>query len=195
MNKIKAVILDLNGVFLKSRPLSERLAERIGKSSDEIFAVMKIILKEVRNPVRRGEEVWQPLLDLVGMDLKEFFEFFFSGESIDSEMLEFARNLKSRGLKIFILSNNFRERTEYYRKNFPELFKVADKVYFSWETGFVKPDIEAYKNLLKENDLDGEDCVYVDDSQENLEVASTLRIKTIKYMNKEQTVEEIMKLL
>lgn len=195
MSKIKAVIFDLNGVFLKSRSLSERLAERTGKSADEVFAVMKPILKEVRNPERRGDEVWQPLLDLTGMNLKEFFDYFFSGESVDSEMLEFARGLKSRGLKIFILSNNFRERTEYYRKKFPELFEVADKVYFSWETGLVKPDVKAYENLLEENWLDGEECVYVDDSEENLEVAGTVGIKGIKFESEEQVIKEIEEVL
>lgn len=195
MNDIKAVIFDLNGVFLKSESLSRRLADKTGKDAEAIYEVMRPILKEVRNPERRGEEVWKPLLDLLRMSLPEFFDFYFSGETIDEEMLKFARDLKNRGLRIFILSNNFRERTEYYRKNFPQLFEVADKVYFSWETGFVKPDPAAYKNLLTENDLQGEECIYTDDSQENLEVAGTMGIRGIKYESGEQVILEINKLL
>ncbi|EKD53445.1 MAG: hypothetical protein ACD_61C00042G0008 [uncultured bacterium] len=192
MTIIKAVIFDLNGVFLKSESFSKRLAEKTGKDADAIYEVMKPILKEVRNPERRGEEVWTPLLDLLGMPLPEFFDFYFSGETIDEEMLKFAGDLKNRGLRIFILSNNFRERTGYYRKNFPQLFEVADKVYFSWETGFVKPDPEAYKNLLEENGLQGEECVYIDDSEENLEVAKELKIRGIKYESGEQIKETII---
>ncbi|KKT42587.1 MAG: Hydrolase [Microgenomates group bacterium GW2011_GWC1_44_37] len=191
MNRIKAVIFDLNGVFLLSKNLSERLSEKSGKAVDEILAVMKPILKEVRNLERRGEEVWQPLLDLVGMDLIDFLNFYFSGESIDVEMLEFARSLKKKGVSIFILSNNFRERTEYYRKNFPMLFEVANKTYFSWETGLVKPDVRSYSRLLEENNLEGKDCIYIDNSIENLEVAESLGIKGVKYESGEQVMEEI----
>lgn len=191
MSKIKAVIFDLNGVFLKSESLSKRLAEKTGKDTEVIYEVMKPILKEVRNPERRGEEVWVPLLELLGMEKQEFFDFYFSGESIDMEMLDFAKELKDEGSRIFILSNNFRERTEYYRKNFPELFEVADKVYFSWETGLVKPAKEAYSNLLAENDLKGEDCIYVDDSKENLEVAKELGIKGVQFESDEQVMEAI----
>ncbi len=192
---IKAVIFDLNGVLLVSRPLSERLAEKTGKTSDEIYGVMKPILKEVRNPERRGHEVWEPLQKATSMERDELLEYFFSGESIDRVMLDFANILKSRGLKIFILSNNFKERTLYYREHFPELFEMAEKCYFSWETGFVKPDPMAYRNLLEENNLKGEECVYIDDSEENLEVAKEFEIRGIKYESREQVMEEINMIL
>lgn len=195
MSKIKTVVFDLNGVFLKSESLSKRLAERTGKDADVIYEVMKPILKEVRNPERRGEEVWDPLLELLGMEKQEFFDFYFSGESVDIEMLNFAKGLKDEGLRIFILSNNFRERTEYYRKNFPELFEVADKVYFSWETGFVKPCVRAYENLLEENRLEGKDCLYVDDSEENLESAKKMGIVGIRYESGERVIKEISELV
>jgi len=195
MATFKAIVFDLNGVFLLSKNLSERLSEKSGKAVDEILAVMKPILREVRNPERRGEEVWQPLLDMVGMNRTDFFEFYFSGESIDMEMLDFAKSLKKKGVIVFILSNNFRERTEYYRTNFPLLFQMVDKAYFSWETGLVKPDVRAYTNLLNENNLDGEECIYIDDSEENLEVARSLGIKGIKYESGEQVRREIDELV
>ncbi len=192
---IKAVIFDLNGVFLLSKNLSERLAEKSDKSLEEILGVMKPILKEVRNTVRKGEEVWTPLLNLVGMRLDEFFEFYFSGESINDQMCNYARSLRDGGFKVFTLSNNFKERTEYYRKYFPELFEVVDKSYFSWETGFVKPDPMAFQNLLIENDLKGEECIYVDDSEDNLEASKEFGIKGIKYESGEQVIEEMAKIL
>ena len=195
MNEIKAVIFDLNGVFVKSLPLSERLAVKTGRSIGEILSVMKPILKEVRNVERRGNEVWQPLLDLLGMSFEEFFDFYQNGESVDFGMIEFAKSLKKRGLLLFFLSNNFRERTGYYQANFPELFEIVDKAYFSWETGFVKPSKEAYQNLLDENILKGEECLYIDDSQENLVVAATLGIVGIKYESTEQVVGEVKRIL
>jgi HAD superfamily hydrolase (TIGR01509 family) len=195
MSKIKAVVFDLNGVFVKSLPLSERLAEKTGRSIEEILSVMKPILKEIRNVERRGSEVWQPLLDLLGMSFEEFFDFYQNGESVDFGMIDFAKDLKNKGLLLFFLSNNFRERIEYYRANFPELFEFTNKAYFSWETGFVKPDPNAYLNLLKENDLAGNECLYIDDSQENLDAAAGFWIVGIKYESTEQVVEEVEELI
>jgi FMN phosphatase YigB (HAD superfamily) len=45
---------------------------------------------------------------------------------------------------------------------------------------------------LKENDLEGEECIYVDDSEENLEVAKELKIRGIKYESGEQVKETII---
>lgn len=195
MAEIKAVIFDLNGVLLVSKALSKRLSEKTGKTADDIYTVIKPILKEVRNKVRGGDEVWKPLEETTKMDREELLNFFFSGEAIDREMLEYAKKLRDEGLKLFILSNNFRERTLYYLENFPELFELAEKCYFSWETGYVKPDPVAYENLLNENGLRGDECVYIDDSEENLTTARQFGILGIKYESRDQVIEEINKVI
>ena len=111
---------------------------------------------------------------------KDFFGFWFSGEKLVSGLLIYVKELRKKNIKIFILSNNFRERTEYYRKNFPEIFGNTDKAYFLWETGFVKPDKRAYQKVLDENRIKAEDCIYFDDSAENIQ-ASSLGIKSCLY--------------
>jgi len=82
--------------------------------------------------------------------------------------------LKSKQVKVFLLSNNFKERTTYYREHFPRLFRTVNKAYFSWETGFVKPDRKAYFSICKENKLQPEECIYFDDSEQNVGVAVSL---------------------
>jgi putative hydrolase of the HAD superfamily len=96
-------------------------------------------------------------------------------------MIEIARELKGKGLKIFILSNNFIERTDYYKKNFPFLQELFDKIYYSWQTGFVKPDIRAYEKVLKDNNLLPAECLYFDNSKENIEIANNLGIKSFLF--------------
>jgi len=92
----------------------------------------------------------------------EFFWYWFSGEHIMGELLEYVKKLKSKGMKIFLLSNNFKERTKYYKEYFPQIFTVVDEAYFSWETGLVKPDEKAFLKILQENKLQPEQCVYFD---------------------------------
>jgi len=47
----------------------------------------------------------------------------------------------------------------------------VNKAYFSWETGFVKPEEMAWKNILKENKLLPQQCVYFDNDEENVAAA------------------------
>jgi len=82
---------------------------------------------------------------------------------------------------VFILSNNFAERANYYKKNFPFLEEIPEKVYYSWQTGFVKPNPRAFKNLLTENNLEPEECIYFDNSEENIKTANDLGIKAFLY--------------
>lgn len=191
---IKAVIFDLNGVFLKSRYLSERMGEKYHISGEEFHSALKEVMEEARQPGLDDSFVlWKPHLEKLGLSLtkEEFFDFWFSGEELVPELLEWTKDLRQRGLKVFILSNNFRERTEYYRQKFPELFQNLDGTYFSWETGFVKPDPDAYRRLMSEQNLKPKDCVYFDNSDRNIEVAQQLGINSFRYEGLESARKSI----
>ncbi|MFA6602412.1 MAG: HAD family phosphatase [Candidatus Shapirobacteria bacterium] len=181
MTNPEAVIFDLNGVFLQSRPLSTRVSEKFRVDPDQLFSKLKTILKEVRTPGEKPDEIWNPILQMLNITRNEFFSFWFSGETLNPDLLDFARELQTQGIKIFILSNNFAHRTEYYRRHYPEMFTLFNGVYFSWETGFVKPDIRAYQKLLSDHQLLPANCVYFDDSPENISVAGSLGIRSHLY--------------
>ena len=81
--------------------------------------------------------------------------------------------MKNEGYKLFILSNSTpdiyqgnRERHDYFN-NF-------EKSYFSFDSGFRKPEEGAYLTLLNENCLKPKDCIFIDDKQENLDGAERL---------------------
>jgi len=174
---IKAVILDLNGIFIQGPRLSDRFQEKFGVSTDEFLPILKEIMAKIRKPDAGDVFVyWKSYLEKWGVNLtrEEFLNFWFGSEKEVPEISELARQIKKKGIKIFILSNNFKERADYYKENTQFLEEIPDKIYYSWQTGFVKPDPEAFKNLLTENNLKPEECIYVDDSRENIKVASDL---------------------
>ena len=178
---IKAIIFDLNGVFVKSPRLSDRFEKDFGISKDIFMPALQEAMAEVRLPNAKDYfEYWKPYFKEWNLSLtrEEFLNYWFGSETLDDEMVKFAKELKEKGIKIFILSNNLRERSAYYKEHFKVLDKIFDKMYFSWQTGFIKPDIRAYKNLLEENNLKPEECVYFDDSEKNIETARSLGIES-----------------
>lgn len=181
---IKAVIFDLNGIFLEFDYLSDRVEREYGVPGDKFWSALKRVLAVTRKPGAESFfKLLKPYLEELNFHIleEEFFDFWFSGEKLVPEVLEYAKELRKKGIKVFILSRNFKERTEYYRKNFPEIFDSVDKAYFSWETGLVKPDPRAYQAILDEHNLRPKECVYFDDVEENVKIARSLGIHTRKY--------------
>ena len=177
---IKVIIFDLNGVFIKSELLSDRFKKDFQVDETEFRAALSKIMPLVRLPKAPPcFSLWKPYLQRWKIKLKEqeFFEYWFSGEHLVQEIINFVKDLKKKRIRIFILSNNFKERTAYYKKNFPEIFQNADKAYFSWETGYVKPDERAFRHILEEFDLKPEECLYFDDSEKNIEAARKIGIQ------------------
>ncbi len=195
----KAVIFDLNGVFLQSEFLSDRFHRQYPNVSTEEFLVaLKEVMAVVRCPgIVSAFKLWEPHLQKWGILMSEndFWTFWFSGEHLVPELLNYVHKLRQKGTKVFILSNNFRERTEYYRRNFPEIFTSIDSAYFSWETGFVKPDPKALLNVLEKNNLKPEETIFFDDQDKNIEAASALGIEAVKFQTLSQLEEDIKSLL
>jgi putative hydrolase of the HAD superfamily len=186
--KIKAIIFDMNGVFIKdSGPLSKRIEKDFNIDADEIYPLLKTALKQVRVPGADSRPIWQPVLERLNMTYEDFFKYWFGGESLNEELLQYAKELRQQVIKVIILSNNFPERTSNYRQLFPELFSVVDEQYFSWETGNVKPNPEAYTQIIEKHDFQPSEYLYFDDSEENLASASKLGINVHLYQNLQDT--------
>lgn len=181
---IKALILDLNGIFLESEYLSKRIEKEYDIPGDKFFEGLEKVLQKTRvSDAEPFFRLMKPYLKDLNFNIseEEFFNFWFEGERLNPKAMKLVKDLKNREIKVFILSRNFRERTKYYREKFPQIFEIVDQVYFSWETGFVKPDPGAYEMILQENDLRPEQCLYFDDSDKNVESAKNIGLKAFLY--------------
>jgi putative hydrolase of the HAD superfamily len=180
---IKAIIFDLNGVFIQSPKLSDRFKKKFNVAVEDFLLALKDIMAETRKPNARDAFVyWKPYLEKwsVRLSKNEFFDFWFSEEKENLDLIELVKKLNKNKIRLFILSNNFAERSGYYKKEF-DFLNIFDKIYYSWQTGFIKPNPEAFINLLLENKLKPQDCIYFDNSEENIEVAESLGIKSFIY--------------
>ena len=195
---IKAIIFDLNGVFVQSHKLSDRFQQDFGVAAEEFLPALKDVMARVRQPGAAAMfSYWQPYFAKwqVRFSADEFADYWFHAEQVVPEMVDFAEKLKARGLKIFILSNNLAERAEYYAENFAFLKTLPEKIYYSFETGFIKPDERAYRLILDENGLAPEECLYFDDSDANVAVANGLGLCAWKFEGVEKLKERVEQLI
>ena len=185
---LKAVLVDLNGIFIISPKLSKRFQADFGIPESKFLPKLFEIMEKVRKPgAGKAFYYWKPVLDEFGVNFteEEFWDYWFKSEKPSEEIIGIAKDLRAKGIKVIIVSNNFQERAEYYG-HYPWLHDAADKVYFSWQTGLVKPDPKAWEMVLKENDLKPEECIYFDDQEKNIKSAESLGIKSFDYQGPEQ---------
>ncbi|PWK19495.1 HAD family hydrolase [Xanthomarina spongicola] len=96
--------------------------------------------------------------------------------------LDFIKNLaKENTYNLILLSNTnelhidwIKERVSFY-EDFKNCFH---KFYLSHEIQLRKPDASIYNFVLKENKLNPGDCLFIDDTIENIEAAAKLGIHT-----------------
>ena len=181
---IKAIIFDLNGVFIQGPYLSERYNEKYGVEKDDFFRVMDNILQIVRLP-DAGDTYSHFKPSLKKWDIKmsraDFYDFWFKSEKMVPSMVRMVKELKKDNFQIYILSNNFKERTKHYLKVYPKFKNLFDKMYFSWQTGYRKDNIKAYRNVLKDNNLKANECVFFDDKDKMVEMAESAGIHSYKF--------------
>jgi len=190
---IKAIIFDLNGIFLQSPKLSDRFEKDFNIKSAVFLPKLSGIMDKVRKPnAEPAFSYWKEVLDewKVKLNEKEFWNYWFGGEVQSERMIAFSKELREKGIRIFILSNNFKERASFYG-HYPWVHDCIDRLYFSWQTGFVKPDVKAWELVLNENGLKAEECLYFDDQEKNVKAAESIGIKSFIFKS-EKDLEEIV---
>jgi hypothetical protein len=98
---LRAVFFDLNGVLIISNLLSNRFEEKYAVPKEKFISALKLIMGIVRKPdAPLMYSLWEPHFKEWGIALSEqdFLQFWFSGESINVEALEYVKQLQEKGI-------------------------------------------------------------------------------------------------
>ena len=204
---IRAVISDFGGV------LTNKLIEAFAAFQDETGISMeqlgrgmqRVAERDGEYPLfrlERGEISEADFLENLSWGLEEelghrptlhrFREIYFDALHANEPMLELMRELRARGLRMAILTNNVREWEELWRSKLPldEIFEVI--VDSGW-VGMRKPQHEIYQLTVERlgDGLEPAECLFVDDNELNVEAARELGMTAVQFHSNEQSIEEI----
>ena len=84
-------------------------------------------------------------------------------------MAELLKDLKTRGYRLYLLSNASFRQHEYW-PNVPG-YELFDGTLISCDIGHIKPEPEIYQALCDKFDLKPEECFFIDDAPVNVEGA------------------------
>lgn len=101
-------------------------------------------------------------------------------------------DLKKKNYNVYLLSNYPKEIFKLHTECgcFPFIDKVDGKVV----SGFVqkvKPNLDIYEHLLQQYNLIAQECVFIDDREENVETARTIGMKGIVFTDYHKALSEL----
>jgi putative hydrolase of the HAD superfamily len=205
VTRIEAVISDFGGVL--TTPLIGSFAafqDQTGIPLEALGRAMGRIAERVgEHPLfelERGRITEERFLDQLADELEpdlghrpvlhRFAEIYFEALEPNEPMIELMRDLRRRGYRMALLTNNIREWEPYWRSMLPvdEIFEVVVDSAF---VGVRKPEHEIYEITLEQ--LDGvapERAVFVDDVEVNCDAARELGMTAVRFHNTEQAIAE-----
>jgi HAD superfamily hydrolase (TIGR01509 family) len=180
---IRLVLFDWGGVLTAAefdRQVGRDLAARSGLPEDELYRAWR---EGRRLAVERGEaaleESWEELAGRFGLHgAVEDFAGLLRGAIVpDAAAIDLLPPLRSR-VSLGLLSNNYPVVSSLVRKSLGAYF---DGLFFSNETGLVKPDPAAYREALETLGFQAGETLFVDDKERNLAPARALGMRGHRY--------------
>ena len=196
---IKCVISDMGNVLLTFD--SSIFYRQISESSPYTPEQMTKIVTESSGLLRAfgtGQISPQEFYKAVSHKLRittDFDSFFSAYNDVLAPKPDVVDTLKKLETKyrLILLSNTDVKHVEFIKRRFPELFFFDDYV-LSYEVGWMKPDPQIYQIALKRAKTRAGECVFIDDLEENIEVAAKMGIHTILFKPQTDLEAELRRL-
>lgn len=195
---IKAIIFDLGKVILDFDywAPANHISEICDYAKDEVYDyVFKTDLDCLINEGKiSGLEFYRRLKQKFGLriDFENFKRIFSDIFSLNLPLVRFLPELK-RNYRLYLFSNVNEIHGEYIQEKYADILKIFDRWFFSYQLGMKKPASEAFRRVLETSNLSPQECIYVDDLGENVEVARQLGIKSIQYESFAQLKQDLKK--
>lgn len=123
--------------------------------------------------------------------LHRFKETYFEALHPNVEMIELMAQLRDRGLRMAMLTNNVREWEPLWRAKLPvdEIFEtIVDSAF----VGMRKPDPEIYRLTVERLEgIETEECLFIDDTEPNIVAARELGMSAVHFRDNGQAIPEI----
>ncbi|MBI4004533.1 HAD-IA family hydrolase [Candidatus Roizmanbacteria bacterium] len=181
---IKVLLLDVDGVIVNARRFSETLEKDYGLTEEDTLLFFK---GKFLDCLIGKADLYEELLPHLkewgwAKSVDEFVEYWFTSEhKIDEQLMDYVGELRKKGIKCYIVTNQEKYRTEYLlsEMNFDTLF---DGIFSSAHIGFRKPREDFFLYVLRRlKGIKRDEIVLWDNTPEHIESARQLGIHAELY--------------
>ena len=205
MTRIEAIVSDFGGVL--TSPLLDSFAafqNSSGISLEQLGRAMAAIAQRSgANPLfelETGRMTEADFLRSLGsaltqqlgrpIELHGFGERYFHNLHPNEPMISYMRELRGRGYRMAICTNNVREWEPLWRAKLP-VDEIFDQVIDSGFVGTRKPEPRIYEITLERLAVPASAALLVDDVEANCVAARELGLRAVWFQSNEQAIPEI----
>ncbi len=183
---ITCVISDLGKVilFFDNHIFFRKMAEFCPYSAADIAERVhwhRDLIRSFDTGTISSEDFYREVIQRLEAEVNQetFFKIYSDVFSLNPPVLDVLKRLKNQ-YKLILLSNTDVKRFGFIREAFPDVL-IFDEYVLSFEVGYLKPHPQIYREALERARARAEDCVFIDDLEENIEGARNVGLETILY--------------
>ena len=180
---IHHIIFDLGGVIITLTPdVARERFRRMGiRDAFELMGTYghRDIFLQCENGTLSASEFCQRLSERVGREVSfEEAQYGWMGyaKEVPMHRLHFLDRLRAEGYSVMLLSNT---RSSAFCDERRPITSFFDRMYLSYELKLYKPDPAFFRYALNDAGIKAEETLFIDDSQTNLDSASSVGIHTM----------------
>ncbi|MBT3720024.1 HAD hydrolase-like protein [archaeon] len=178
---IKTVIFDLDGMLHLSKGLfSINIAKKYGITEEQITAFFKNEYVQCRIGKSNSRKELEPYIKKWNFPgtVDDFMKIWFEFGEFDQELLKLIPAFKSKSVKCILVTNNEKERVEYYKE-----LEVFDEILGSYEYGFCKMEEQMMNLMFEKSGCAKEEILFCDDKEKFILKGQEFGFKTHLYSN------------
>jgi len=195
---LKGIFFDFDGVITLEKqgtpPTIAYIAEATGLPADAVEKAYRrhnraLLMGEVNHP-----DMWQQFCEELETDIDyEILTGAFLNITLDQAVIGYIRELKEKYLIGMITDNKVdRIETILKEKGLEELFDV---VVISAQVHSGKTEEKIFEEALKRSNLKPQECVFIDNTAQNLEVPAGMGFRTVYFDDEKRDLTELCDIL
>lgn len=196
---IKTIAFDMGGVLIKSRKkrIQEKLAKELNiKKRNWIEIIRPIIKLSSKGKITRKKTLSniKKILKENNKKLENALKIFYKrAYKINKDMLALSKKIKKMKYKVIIISNlaHFAKEILVENKN----MKHFEERVISCDIRSSKPSRKLFQIALKKSNTKPNEMIFIDNSQNNIEAAEKIGIKSILFKNNKQVIKDLERAL
>lgn len=194
---IKNIILDMGNVCcrwdvdyiaesLTNQPaMQELIKKRIFLSKQwQLLDAGKISFQQAQ--MEMSKHLSDDEKEMIHYALWHWYDYFDQYDIMEKYIAKW----KEKGYSIFLLSNCSLQFYDYFQKK--SIFTHFDGYYISAKHQLLKPNKEIYQDFLKQYQLKAEDCLFVDDVEDNVIGAIAVGMRAIVYRGNPDSIDKML---
>ncbi|MDP3780799.1 MAG: HAD-IA family hydrolase [Nitrosopumilaceae archaeon] len=197
MSKFQLVLFDIGGVLVNWRDawLYHVVSEKFGVQEKILTSECEKEIVNLHTGKISENEFWRKIgkkvksSELQKVKKSLIHDTFKDKAKLNNSILKMVKKIQENKIKVGVLSN-LEKTTHTILEEFGFLDIFEFQVY-SHKIGFAKPDRRIFKYVLGNVPFKSSEIFFIDDKISNVQVANSIGIKSIKYVNAKKLKQDL----